>query len=143
LTGKETAAKRAAAFESVRAAHQTETAEDYVELIQDLSRQMGEARLVDVASHLGVSHATASKVLARLQREGLILSRPYRGIFLTEQGHAIADKSRRRHRIVKDFLLAAGLPECIAAADSEGLEHHCSEETLAVLERLTARLLAE
>ena len=73
----------------MREAHKTEATEDYVELIDDLIRVNGEARLVDVASRMGVTQPTASKTLARLQRDGFINSEPYRSIFLTEQGNCL------------------------------------------------------
>lgn len=133
-------ARRAAAFRKTREAHQTEVAEDYVELIGDLIAGTGEARLTDIAGAMGVAQASASKVVARLKREGLVDSRPYRSIFLTPAGAAMAVESRRRHRMVHDFLLALGLDETTAANDSEGIEHHCSEATLAALAALTAKL---
>lgn len=135
-------ARRAAAFQRMRDAHSTEMAEDYVELIGDLITGMGEARLTDLAEHLGVSHATAAKVVARLRREGLVDSRPYRSIFLTDEGRAMAAASRERHRIVHDFLIAIGLDELTAEADAEGMEHHVSERTLAIFQAMTERLKA-
>ncbi|MGN6374594.1 MAG: manganese-binding transcriptional regulator MntR [Sphingomonas sp.] len=133
-------ARRAAAFRRTREAHQTEVAEDYVELIGDLIAERGEARLTDIAETMAVSQATASKIVARLRREGLVVNRPYRAIFLTDAGAAMAEESRRRHRIVFDFLRALGMDEATAEADSEGIEHHVSDPTLAALRRLTARL---
>ena len=62
------AARRAAAFRRMREAHRTEMAEDYVELIGDLIAATGEARLTDLAENIGVSPATATKVVQRLQR---------------------------------------------------------------------------
>ena len=64
--------------------------EDYTELIADLIAVNGEARTTDIARRLGVTHPTASKTIARLKREGLVTARPYRGIFLTEAGVAMA-----------------------------------------------------
>lgn len=135
--------RRAAAFRRMREAHRTEMAEDYVELISDMINVNGEARLADLAVHIGVTSATAAKVVQRLQRDGLVESRPYRSIFLTEEGKVIAEMSRRRHRIVQDFLRALGIDELTAEADAEGMEHHVSDETLAALERLTDRLNKE
>ncbi len=132
------AARRAAAFQRMRDAHSTEMAEDYVELIGDLIAESGEARLTDLAENLGVTHATAAKVVQRLQREGLVESRPYRSIFLTEAGQAMAAASRERHRIVHDFLVAMGVSEMTAEADAEGMEHHVSAETLDMFVRITA-----
>lgn len=130
------AGERAANFRATRAARRTEVTEDYVELIADLIDANGEARAVDIARRLGVSHATVVKTIPRLQQLGLVVSRPYRAIFLTEAGRAMAERSRRRHDIVLDFLRAIGVSEETAHADAEGMEHHCSRETLAAFERL-------
>ncbi|SDL47538.1 iron (metal) dependent repressor, DtxR family [Modicisalibacter muralis] len=128
--------QQAANFKRVREAHQSEVAEDYVELIADLINTTGEARAVDIARRLGVAHATAVKTIARLQREGLVSSQPYRAVFLTEKGRELAVHSKRRHEIVVDFLRAIGISEKTAQRDAEGIEHHVSEETLAAFERV-------
>lgn len=124
------ALRRAAAFRATREAHSTEMAEDYVELLGDLIASQGEARLTEVAEHMGVTHATAAKVVQRLKGLGLVESRPYRSIFLTAAGAAMAEQSRARHQIVVDFLMALGVGAEAAERDSEGLEHHVGEETL-------------
>ena len=134
------AARRAAAFRRMREAHRTEMAEDYVELISDLIAATGEARLADLADHVGVTSATAAKVVQRLQRVGLVQSRPYRSIFLTADGETMAEASRRRHHVVQDFLRALGIDDMTAEADAEGMEHHVSEATLAAFARLTKAL---
>ena len=136
------ATDRAAAFRKTREAHLTEVSEDYVELIGDLIAEQGEARLTDIAERLGVTQATASKVITRLRREGLVENQRYRSIFLTESGRAMADRSRARHQVVFDFLIALGLDEAVAHADSEGIEHHVSDVTLVRLRELTERLRA-
>lgn len=130
--------RQAAGFDRMRQARQTEIAEDYVELIADLIADEGEARAVDLAERFGVSNATVNKTLARLSREGLVQTRPYRSIFLTEAGAEMAHHCRRRHQIVLDFLTRIGVPPEAAAIDAEGIEHHVSEETLAVFERIAS-----
>ena len=130
------AGERAANFRHTREARRTEVTEDYVELIADLIDNGGEARAVDIAERLGVSHATVVKTITRLQQGGLVTSRPYRAIFLTDQGRRIADQSRQRHEIVLSFLRAIGVSDETAHADAEGMEHHCSSETLAAFERV-------
>ena len=132
-------ADQAAAFNHVRLAHQTEVAEDYVELVDDLIEEKGEARAVDLAERLGVSAATVNKTVKRLQREGYLNAQPYRSIFLTEQGKAMADASRERHELVYNFLKAIGVSEQAAVLDAEGIEHHVSEETLRCFKRLIAK----
>jgi len=118
-------------FRRVREAHQTELAEDYVELIGDLIAETGEARVVDLAERLGVSSATVNNAIQRLQRDGLVTSKPYRAIFLTERGQEMAAQARERHRLVVELLMALGVDPATAEVDAEGIEHHVSDATLA------------
>jgi DtxR family transcriptional regulator, manganese transport regulator len=117
-------------FGKTRSAQSTALLEDYVELIADLLLSAGEARPTDIARRLGVSHATAVKTILRLKRAGLATARPYRGVFLTDKGQALADRVRVRHRLVVDLLCALGVPTEAAEADAEGIEHYVSETTL-------------
>ncbi|MEM6496255.1 MAG: manganese-binding transcriptional regulator MntR, partial [Pseudomonadota bacterium] len=107
-------------------------AEDYVELIAKLIDETGEARAVDLAEWLGVSKPTVNNTIQRLQRDGLVTSKPYRSIFLTDAGRKMADMARERHHIVREFLIALGVSPETAETDAEGIEHHVSEETLAL-----------
>ncbi len=125
-------------FQRTREDHSRERAEDYVEMIDSLIRETGEARAVDIAGRLGVSHVTVSKTVQRLQREGLVTAQPYRSIFLTEKGAEIAAASQARHDLVLAFLRSIGVSEETANADAEGIEHHVSEETLAAMRTFLA-----
>ena len=126
-------------FSRAREAQAMAVLEDYAEMIDDLARQMGEARITDIAARMGVTHPTATKAVARLKREGLAVSRPYRGVFLTELGAKMAARVRMRHRVVVDLLIAVGVPADTAEIDAEGLEHHVSEATLKAFEAYLAR----
>jgi DtxR family manganese transport transcriptional regulator len=125
-----TEAAQAHRFGKARTAQSAALLEDYVELISDLMASAGEARPTDVARRLGVSHATAIKTISRLKREGFATSRPYRGVFLTAEGEALAERVRMRHRLVVDLLVAVGVPADSAEADAEGIEHHVSDVAL-------------
>lgn len=129
--------QRARAFAKVREAHQSETAEDYVEMIADLIAVEGEARVTDLSRHFGVSHVTVNKTIARLNKEGLVTNRPYRSLFLTEKGQEMADRCKKRHDVVYKFLRAIGVSEETAHLDAEGVEHHVSEETLKAFAKIT------
>ena len=120
--------------------HALETAEDYVEAIDDISIKQGKCRVVDLARHFGVSHVTVTKIVKRLVREELVETRPYQPISLTAHGKKLAAKSRRCHEIVLNFLLALGVDERTAAIDAEGIEHHVSPQTLKRFEQFTARI---
>jgi DtxR family transcriptional regulator, manganese transport regulator len=131
--------ERAANFRKTREARNSEIAEDYVELIADLVDHTREARAVDIARRLGVAQATVVKTVSRLQREGLVMTRPYRAVFLTDKGRDLAERSRRRHGIVEEFLLSLGVSREAAQRDAEGMEHHVGEETLAAFEAAIER----
>jgi DtxR family manganese transport transcriptional regulator len=118
-------------FRQAREARRLELIEDYVELIADLLGDGGEARQVDIAARLGVAQPTVAKMLKRLVEDGLVQQRPYRGVFLTAAGQALATQSRERHRIVEQFLRTLGVSAETARRDAEGIEHHVSAETLA------------
>lgn len=122
-------------FQRIREDHSRERAEDYVELIDSLIREKGEARAVDMAERLGISHVSVSRTVQRLKREGYVTMQPYRSIFLTEQGAQLAEIARVRHELVRDFLLSLGVPAEVVEADAEGIEHHVSDATLAAMRR--------
>ena len=130
-------------FERIRKAHQSEVAEDYVEMIAELIEETGEARSVDLAARFGVTSPTVNATIQRLQREGLVESRPYRSIFLTDSGRELASACKARHRLVASFLEALGVEAQQADADAEGMEHHISEETLAVFAKFIEQKRAE
>ncbi len=117
-----------------RREHANEIAEDYVEAIADLVAELGEARVVDLAKRLGVTHVTVNRTVARLQRAGFVTSQPYRAIFLTETGRDLAGTCKERHGIVVAFLQSLGVPQLVAERDAEGIEHHVSPETLAAFQ---------
>lgn len=126
-------------YAAVRNAHETELLEDYVELIADLLQHQGEARSTDIAVRMGVSQATVSKTVARLKSLGLVSSKPYRSLFLTEKGEAMATMSHQRHAIVLQFLRDLGVSDRTARIDAEGMEHHVSQETLDIMQRFSRR----
>tara|TARA_B100001996_G_C18484896_1_gene525250 strand:+ start:297 stop:686 length:390 start_codon:yes stop_codon:yes gene_type:complete len=126
-------------FLKVRNAHKSENTEDYLELINDLINNNGEARIVEIANKLNVAQATANKTIKRLQLQGFIDKQPYRSIFLTEKGQKIALSSKKRHEIVYKFLINLGVSKKIALADSEGIEHHVSKKTLDKMEKFNEK----
>jgi DtxR family manganese transport transcriptional regulator len=126
-------------FRHARAARRSALAADYVELIADLMADSGEARQVDIAARLGVAQPTVAKMLKRLADEGLVMLRPYRGIFLTQAGEAVAHEAREKHRVVERLLIALGVSAHTARHDAEGIEHHVSDETLEAFKKFVSR----
>lgn len=126
-------------FRRVRIDHALEKAEDYTELVLTLGEDGAAVRASDIARELGVSHVTVLRGLSRLTRDGYLTRSRDRGVLLTAAGRRLAEKSRQRHRIVLEFLLALGVPEREAVIDSEGIEHHVGKTTLECMKRALQR----
>lgn len=129
--------------ERVRQDHHSEIAEDYVEAIRQQIAAQGTCRAVDLVNKFSVTHATVNNTLARLERDGLVKTEPYRPVQLTARGKRLADASMKRHEIVESFLRRIGVSWQTALIDSEGMEHHVSPETLAAMKRVLDHGLPE
>lgn len=114
--------------------------EDYLEQISHLIEEKGYARVVDVADKLGVSQASVTNMIRRLDASGLVVYEKYRGTVLTEAGERIGHAVRQRHQILTRLLGHFGLDAATIYADVEGMEHHISRPTLQVLRILTEEL---
>ena len=114
--------------------------EDYLERIQELIESKGYARVVDIALSLGISQASVTKMVKRLDTEGFVKHERYRGLVLTEEGRAIARAVSDRHRILTEFLRLLGISEAEVERDVEGMEHHLSSSSLVALEALCREL---
>jgi DtxR family manganese transport transcriptional regulator len=126
--------RQAENLSQTRREHANEIAEDYVEAIADLVAERGEARVVDLANRLGVTHVTVNRTILRLQKAGFVTSQPYRSIYLTPAGGELAAACKSRHETVVSFLCSLGVPQRVAEKDAEGIEHHVSPETLAAFQ---------
>lgn len=114
--------------------------EDYLERIHDLIDSKGYARVADVAEGLQISQASVSNMMQRLDEKGLLNYEKYRGVTLTSAGEDLAKRITLRHSILEEFLSLIGIEKDIAYADTEGMEHHISSETLGAIEQIVAEL---
>ena len=124
-------------YSKIRSQNKNEILEDYVEAIQEISEIKGDVKNADLAIHFNVSQATVNKNLKRLISYNLAKSEPYRSIFLTNEGKKLASISKQKHQIVYNFLVKLGVSKKIAQFDSEGIEHHVSEETLKLMKKFS------
>ena len=116
--------------------------EDYLERLQELIDSKGYARAVDIALSLGISQASVTNMVKRLDAEGFVKHERYRGLILTEEGSAIAREIGDRHRILTEFLSLLGVSETEVELDVEGMEHHLSPSSLNAIEVLCRELSA-
>jgi DtxR family manganese transport transcriptional regulator len=122
-------------YQRTRRDHASEIAEDYVEAISDLMETHGQCRVRDLAGHFGVTHVTVVRTVQRLERDGLVVTQPYKPVELTAKGRRLANACKRRHEVVFQFLLALGVDPKVAEVDAEGIEHHVSPSTLRQFKR--------
>ena len=114
--------------------------EDYLERILELINTKGYARVVDIAQSLGISQASVTNMIQRLDGDGLLKYEKYRGLVLTTAGETLARNITERHQLLTDFLKLLGLDDQVIYHDVEGMEHHISPPTVRALEALTAQL---
>ena len=122
------------------APHETSSAvEDYAKAIYALQRR-GEAPVStnSLADRLGVTAASASGMVKRLDEMGLVSHEPYRGVQLTSEGRRLALEVIRPHRLLELYLAEKlDVPWDRVHAEAEVLEHVLSED----LEKLIAAKL--
>lgn len=117
--------------------------DDYLEQILHLIEEKGYARAVDISKNLGISQASVTNMLQRLDAEGLVKHEKYRGTVLTEEGQRIAKAIVERHETLTRFLRLFGIDEETIYHDVEGMEHHVSRPTLSVIRALAETLEAD
>ena len=117
--------------------------DDYLEQILHLIEEKGYARAVDVSKNLGISQASVTNMLQRLDAEGLVKHEKYRGTVLTDEGRRIAKAIIERHETLTRFLRLFGIDEETIYHDVEGMEHHVSRPTLNVIRALAETLEAD
>lgn len=118
----------------------TTAVQDYLEQIHQLIETKGYARAVDIAANLGVSQASVSAMIQRMDTEEFVVYEKYRGIVLTEKGREIARHIIERHEVLTRLLRRFGVDEETIYRDVEGMEHHISGQTLGVLTLITEEL---
>jgi DtxR family Mn-dependent transcriptional regulator len=114
--------------------------QDYAKAIYSLEQRCdgGAVSTNALAERLGVSAASASSMVKKLDSLGIVEHVPYRGVVLTERGMKVALEVLRHHRLLERFLAEElGVPWDRVHDEAEVLEHVLSEE----LEELIAAKL--
>jgi DtxR family Mn-dependent transcriptional regulator len=103
--------------------------QDYAKAIYTLGEGRRAVSTSALSERLGVSPASASAMVKRLESFGLVARRPYRGVTLTPAGERLALEVIRHHRLLELYLAEAlGMPWDRVHAEAEVLEHAISHE---------------
>jgi len=119
--------------------HLSEAIENYAKAVYALEQQhKGAVTNNALAERLGVTAASASSMVKKLDELGLVSHVPYKGVKLTARGRRVALEVLRHHRLLELYLTESlGVPWDRVHDEAEVLEHVLSEE----LEELIAAKL--
>jgi DtxR family transcriptional regulator, Mn-dependent transcriptional regulator len=112
-----------------------EAVENYAKAIYALQRR-GDAAVTTnaLAERLGVTAASASGMVKKLDALGLVRHEPYRGVELTSDGERVALEVLRHHRLLELYLAERlDMPWDRVHDEAEVLEHVISEELEALI----------
>jgi DtxR family Mn-dependent transcriptional regulator len=116
----------------------SEAVENYAKAIYAIQHRSGTVTTNAIAERLGVTAASASGMIKKLDSLGLVSHVPYKGVKLTEDGERLALEVIRHHRLLELYLAESlDVPWDRVHAEAEVLEHVLSEE----LEELIAAKL--
>lgn len=106
-----------------------ESAENYLEAILMIKLKKGNVRSIDVANHLNFTKPSISVAMKNFREEGFINMDTDGSITLTEKGQKIAERIYERHQVIAKVLMALGVDEATAYADSCKIEHDISDSS--------------
>ena len=112
----------------------TERTEDYLEAIYIIVELKGYARVKDISEVLGVGPSSVTEMFQKLSEDGYINYEKYGGATLTSKGKKIAKETKKKHEMLREFLLILGVDDKIADTDACKVEHVLNPESL---DRLT------
>jgi len=115
----------------------TRARQDYVKALFSLGGEGEVISTSQLAARLAVSMPSATNMLRRLAKDGLVVLAPGTGARLSAAGRRMALDLVRRHRILETFLQRVlGLDWSEVHEDAEVLEHHISDRVLDAIDRL-------
>ena len=80
-------------------------AEEYLEVIYRLEKKTGSAKTMELARQLKVVPGSVTNTIEGLERRGLVIHEPYKGVKLTEKGRKVGLEVLRRHRLAERLLM--------------------------------------
>ncbi|MGN0806230.1 MAG: metal-dependent transcriptional regulator [Candidatus Coproplasma sp.] len=111
-----------------------QSAEDYLETILLLSKELEDVHQIEIARRIGVSQPAVQKALRILKSQGYIIADGLH-ICLTERGREYAERVYHRHCTIRSFLILHGVEYDVADADACEIEHCISQQSFAAMER--------
>ncbi|MCI8902191.1 MAG: metal-dependent transcriptional regulator [Lachnospiraceae bacterium] len=118
---------------------ENESAENYLETILILSRELPVVRSVDIANELGFKKPSVSIAMKHLREKNHITVTDAGFIYLTDTGKRIAELIYERHQFLSGWLMKLGVPEDTAVEDACRIEHILSKESYDAIKTFVAQ----
>ena len=112
-----------------------ESAENYLETILILSKNLPAVRSIDVANELNFKKSSVSVAMKNLREKEYIIMTDEGHIYLTEEGKEIANMVYERHTLLSGLLESLGVNAKIAAEDACRIEHVISAESFEAIKK--------
>ncbi|PXV89182.1 DtxR family iron (metal) dependent repressor [Lachnotalea glycerini] len=112
-----------------------ESAENYLETILVLSKQLPVVRAVDISNELGYKKSSVSIAMKNLREKKHITVTDSGFIYLTESGKEIAEMIYERHQLLSQWLIKFGVDAEIATEDACKIEHVISKESFEAIKK--------
>ena len=112
-----------------------ESAENYLETILILSKNLPVVRSVDIANELGFKKPSVSIAMKNLREKNHITVTKEGFIYLTDSGKEIADMIYERHQLLSSWLTRLGVDPVIATQDACRIEHVISSESFEAIKK--------
>ena len=112
-----------------------ESAENYLETILILSKNLPAVRSIDVANELNFKKSSVSVAMKNLREKEYIIITDEGHISLTEEGKKIASMVYERHTLLSSLLESLGVNAQIATEDACRIEHVISTESFEAIKK--------
>jgi DtxR family Mn-dependent transcriptional regulator len=112
--------------------------EDYLRIILELAfdkdgKEQG-ARVVDIATRLGIAKASVSEMVKMLAEKKFVTAKPYSKVFLTAKGKNLASNIAKTYDVTRSFLKKyLKYDNKRACEEAHRLEHAFSAESVNAL----------
>ena len=112
------------------------TADNYLKAVYRLEERGRMVKTGELASQLKVTLGTVTNYIERLDKKGLVVHKPYRGVKLTDKGRRRALSRIRKHRLSERLMVdLLGMDWSEVHEEANRLENGISEEIIKPLEK--------
>lgn len=113
--------------------HTSQSQDDYLEAILEITNETGFCRSIDLANHLGYATSSVSIAVGKLIKAALIRRGHAGELLLTEAGQQIAESVYEKHLFFSKWLTSIGVDPMIAEKDACQMEHAISDTSFKTL----------